>query len=199
MVNNSLERPVTGSLVSSRLPVIPRPRAAWARLLPMCISSAAQARSDTEGFLNTCAGAPVDLTFTAVLLVSELVTNAYTAMAGITRATHIEFSLRLFDDHLLAEVIDISPKPPVLKKPWDDAENGRGLALVDALSQEWGYFRHRDKKVVYFILPYTPENKTEERATTRLLCLSEAVSAAGNASEHAREHVPLDGRVTEGK
>lgn len=164
MVNNSLERPVTGSLVLSRRPVAPQPRAAWARLLPMSTHSSAQARSDTEWFLGTCVSAPEDLTFTAVLLVSELVTNAYAAMLGIIRATHIEFSLRLFSDRLLAEVIDISPEPPVLQPVpgMATSENGRGLALVSALSQEWGYFRHGDKKVVYFTLPTRPRMKLKK-------------------------------------
>jgi hypothetical protein len=32
------------------------------------------------------------------------------------------------------------------------ASTGRGLAIVDSLSQQWGYFRHNGRKVVFFIL-----------------------------------------------
>jgi anti-sigma regulatory factor (Ser/Thr protein kinase) len=93
----------------------------------------------------------------ANLLISELVTNAYNAMSDLAYATVIEFSLRLFADRLLIEVIDSSPDHPVLNPPDDpSAENGRGLSIVADLSSEWGYFRHQGKKVVYCILPITP-------------------------------------------
>jgi hypothetical protein len=37
-------------------------------------------------------------------------------------------------------VYDTSNEPPVRSSPGDDAENGRGLMLIDALSIEWCYF-----------------------------------------------------------
>jgi anti-sigma regulatory factor (Ser/Thr protein kinase) len=97
------------------------------------------------------------------VLISELVTNSYIAMTG-TCATPIEFSLRLFDDHLLIEVIDSSPEPPVLKSPELTAIGGRGLSLVDSLSDEWGYFWHRDRKVVYctLLIPHGKRDKETE-------------------------------------
>jgi hypothetical protein len=61
--------------------------------------------------------------------------------------------LRHFSDGLLIEVSDSSPEPPVLADAGHDAENGRGLMLVDALSREWGYFPAPDGgKVVYCLV-----------------------------------------------
>ena len=52
----------------------------------------------------------------------------------------IWLSVRHFGDGLLIEVFDTDANPPVLTDAAEDAENGRGLLLVDALSKEWSYF-----------------------------------------------------------
>ena len=52
----------------------------------------------------------------------------------------ISLSVRHFGDGLLIEVFDTDANPPVLTDAAEDAENGRGLLLVDALSKEWSYF-----------------------------------------------------------
>ena len=111
------------------------------------------ARRSTRWFLDGCPGVDPDLTETATLVVSELVTNAYAAAAALGRETMIDLCLRLFDDRLRVEVSDASPQVPV-RDPWPDpiTETGRGLDLVDALSSEWGYFWQRDRKVVYAVL-----------------------------------------------
>jgi hypothetical protein len=41
---------------------------------------------------------------------------------------------------LLLTVADVSPQPPVRLDVRPDAEGGRGLALVEALSDRWGWF-----------------------------------------------------------
>src|SRR5690349_14778442 len=100
-------------------------------------------------FLGSCRGIGSDPAYTAELLVSELVTNAVRfagnpgpaqqyserAQAGL-----ISLSARHFGEGLLIEVFDTNASPPVLTDAADDAENGRGLVLVDALSKEWSYF-----------------------------------------------------------
>ncbi|WP_169814037.1 ATP-binding protein [Actinomadura kijaniata] len=90
-----------------------------------------------------------DLTDTAELLVSELITNAYRA-AGVDVEQHGYTSLigvppiqmRLSSNHhrLLIEVWDSSLQPPIAKPTALDAETGRGLHLVKALSHRWNYF-----------------------------------------------------------
>ncbi len=98
----------------------------------------------------------------AELLVSELVTNAVRFSGDPARplryserasAGLISLSLRHFLEGLLIEVFDRDANPPVLSDADLDAENGRGLMLVDALAREWSYFfPPGGGKVVYCIL-----------------------------------------------
>jgi hypothetical protein len=70
----------------------------------------------------------------------------------------IDLSLRLFDGHLLIEVIDSSPKVPIPNLDENaSATGGRGLAVVDNFSgHQWGYFWRTGRKVVFCMLPLTP-------------------------------------------
>ncbi|WP_198358224.1 ATP-binding protein [Streptomyces fildesensis] len=75
-------------------------------------------------------------TDTAVLVVSELLTNAvlYAPM------TSIEFVATHGDGVLLIEVRDGSSTPPAIKPTLDTEVLGsRGLQLVQALSSDWGW------------------------------------------------------------
>ena len=100
-----------------------------------------------------------DAAQTAELLVSELVTNAARFSGDPERVLRyservtaglIVLSLRNFGEVLLIEVYDADSNPPVLCDPDADAENGRGLMLIDALAKEWSYFIPPDGgKVVY--------------------------------------------------
>lgn len=166
METNLVERPVIGSLVLALRPISPKPRAAWCGALMVSRSAAEQVRHETRHFLRKCQDASEDLIDTAVLLIDEMVTNAYHAMsaydalAGQAPGATIDFSLRLFDDHLLIEVIDSSPKVPKLNPPCDScAESGRGLGIVEALADDWGFFFHQGRKVVFAILSVIPEAK----------------------------------------
>lgn len=90
-----------------------------------------------------------NLTDTAEVIVSELVTNAVKATGttrrlsalGIlnTRLSLINVSLRLTSTSLFIEVWDRDNQPPLLGHPLLDQEGGRGLLLVAALSKRWGY------------------------------------------------------------
>ena len=79
------------------------------------------------------------------MLVSELVTNAVRFVSDPGRAPRyskradasvISLSLRHFREGLLIEVYDTDNDPPIRSHADEDAENGRGLMLVDALSKE---------------------------------------------------------------
>ena len=82
------------------------------------------------------------------LVVSELVTNAVVASTGEDgRPRYADeggglpiVHLRLRSDQLrlVVEVWDPSPQAPEARQPEPDAENGRGLVLVEALSRRWG-------------------------------------------------------------
>lgn len=85
----------------------------------------------------------------ALLLVSELVTNAVAVTATRAReaegpvladATPIIHTLRRQSGRVVIEVSDPNPMPPLLTPAESDAESGRGLILVEALSKEWSYF-----------------------------------------------------------
>lgn len=112
------------------------------------------ARQYTRLFLADCPGISDDATETAQLIVSELVTNAARA-SGSTLGV-IALALRPVRNKLIIEVRDQSGDPPVLAPANRDAEHGRGLVLVDALSEEWGYSDEPDGgKVVYAIVRLT--------------------------------------------
>jgi len=86
----------------------------------------------------------------AELAVSELVTNAVRA-STIARNARQEpgtlaglpvVGLRLAGDHLrlLVEVSDHDPGPPIPTAVDPERDGGRGLLLVEAVSERWGYY-----------------------------------------------------------
>ena len=105
---------------------------------------------------------PSDVTETALLLVSELVTNSVAALTRHARqepaAGLIEQTLRRQPERIVIEVSDPDPDPPVVADAGLEAENGRGLILVQALSKEWSYFfPPSGGKTTYFVLPITED------------------------------------------
>jgi anti-sigma regulatory factor (Ser/Thr protein kinase) len=90
---------------------------------------------------------------TALLLVTELVTNA----VRYGRAP-LQLSVLVGDDVLRVEVSDHEPRHPVVGPPADVwSEGGRGLLLVDAMSASWGVTSLPDGgKSVWFELPVEP-------------------------------------------
>ncbi|HVB44627.1 MAG TPA: ATP-binding protein [Streptosporangiaceae bacterium] len=101
---------------------------------------------------------PPDVAETALLLVSELVTNSVAALARhagpeAVAAGLIEQTLRRKPGRLVIEVSDPDPNPPVVADADLEADNGRGLILVQALSKEWSYFfPPSGGKTIYFVL-----------------------------------------------
>jgi hypothetical protein len=76
----------------------------------------------------------------AGVVVSELVTNAVAESVGL-RPAAAPMLVWLGSDGccLLLAVADVSPRSPVRLDLGADAEGGRGLALVEALSSRWGW------------------------------------------------------------
>jgi hypothetical protein len=97
---------------------------------------------------------------TAQLLASEIVTNSVKATGPDTtqlkytdpaRLERISLTLLYLAGKVVIEVFDHDPNPPVLVSA--DAEGGRGLMLVEALSKEWGhFFPSAGGKVVYAVV-----------------------------------------------
>jgi two-component sensor histidine kinase len=99
---------------------------------------------------------------TAELLVSELVTNAAKfagplpgalAHPDLAQVGAVTVTLKYGPDRLIIEVSDADSNPPVATEPRLDAESGRGLMLVEALSKEWSYyFPPSGGKTVYCVI-----------------------------------------------
>jgi len=108
------------------------------------------ARTQTKTALKA-RSMPSELIDAAELLVSELVTNAIqisgpvpgqVPASGLDGVERITITLRLMPGRILIEVFDNDHNPPVLADADSDAESGRGLMLVQALSKEWGHIFH---------------------------------------------------------
>ena len=141
--------PAAGSAWTPRRPGEPTAIDAGTFALAILPTSPFWARRYIRLFLDSCREIDADTADTAELLVSELVTNAVRFAGNPAVAQQysnrvkpglIWLSVRHFSDSLLIEVFDTDANPPVLTDAAEDAENGRGLLLVDALSREWSYF-----------------------------------------------------------
>jgi anti-sigma regulatory factor (Ser/Thr protein kinase) len=74
------------------------------------------------------------------ILVSELATNAIRASRTATEVTPVRLWLLSDTIRVVILVWDASPESPVRMNSGDDAENGRGLLLVEAISEQWGWY-----------------------------------------------------------
>lgn len=100
---------------------------------------------------------------TAILVVSELVTNAVVHAAG----DHVICEIREGDGHLRIAVEDqgYGPTGPQLHRSSDD-EGGRGLFLIDALCTGWGAHDtsgYSPGRVVWAELPHGAGRVSENR------------------------------------
>ena len=127
------------------------------------LSAVAAARTEVETAICAwCVAVDPDV---AILLTSELVTNAVTHAAARSGrngraarrggpADAVLLVIAADDAGLRVDVHDGSVDLPVLADcPAEaDAETGRGLLLVTSLSAEWGFYRTPGGKAVYFTL-----------------------------------------------
>lgn len=123
---------------------IEEPRAE--RSFPADVASAASARRFVETTLARWGCE--DFRDDALLLVSELVTNA---------ATHANSSCDVVVTHLAdgirIEVQDHDASHAPVQQPFDvTAQNGRGLLIVERVAAEWGTEMRPSGKVVWFVL-----------------------------------------------
>lgn len=111
--------------------------------LPAEPRSASQARQAITSALITDVA---DVTLDAlVLLTSELVTNV---VAHARTACHL--AVELLPDVVRVSVSDESDVPLAPRQATEEAESGRGLALVETLSSNWGVIEHGAGKTVWF-------------------------------------------------
>ena len=88
------------------------------------------------------------------LLVAELVTNAVQASRAAAQAPSVRLWLLSDSAQVLILVWDANQDPPARITASDEAENGRGLMLVEAISNQWGWSPHENDngKFVWAIL-----------------------------------------------
>jgi anti-sigma regulatory factor (Ser/Thr protein kinase) len=118
--------------------------------LPHAPRAAGEGRRAVADLLGSCAISADDCA-TAILLTSELVTNAiqHTAPRG-----DLLLTARVEAGVLRVEVRDADAAPPRLREADPDAESGRGMVLLAALAKEWGVRRpgRGAGKTVWFTL-----------------------------------------------
>ncbi len=74
------------------------------------------------------------------LLVTELTSNSVTASRSLLRDSPVRLWLLSDGKRVLILVHDANPKPPVPATAGDEDENGRGLLLVEAMSDQWSWY-----------------------------------------------------------
>jgi len=127
-----------------------RPTVQRPRRISLASGPAAPAEARRQVLATICAwDIPVDVDV-AVLLTSELVTNAIRHEAAET----ITLTITCVCGQLRVDVHDTSRAMPVIMDAPADAEDGRGLMLVASLSTDWGVHRTRSGKAVYFTLEF---------------------------------------------
>jgi len=120
-------------------------------------TAAAEARGQVRAVIRAWK-VPVDPDI-AVLLTSDLVTSAIMFGNGET----VMLVIRCPRGHLR---IDVSRSMPIAADEPAGNQTGRGLALVAALSTEWGSFRTPAGKAVYFTLAFQPDLHIQEKTPT---------------------------------
>src|SRR5580693_5134623 len=115
------------------------------------LTAASAARSVIEDAIRAWC-VPVDADV-AVLLTSELVTNAVTHTTPAAE-TFVLLTIACDAAGLRVDVHDGSADLPVVDDAPAEAETGRGLLLVTSLSAEWGFYRTPAGKAVYFTLKF---------------------------------------------
>jgi anti-sigma regulatory factor (Ser/Thr protein kinase) len=116
--------------------------------LPASPEAAAVARRRVRDTIES-RGAPVDpdAVDTAVLVASELVTNAVQAKPSET----VTLCLAFRPGRLRITVHDNSPEPVGVReaRPGELPEDGRGLLIVAAVASGWDWYRIPGGKAVY--------------------------------------------------
>ena len=95
---------------------------------------------------------PPEMVQAAELMTSELATNC-------VMHAHSDFELAInAHDQIRIEVSDAGRGRPTLLQPDVRALTGRGLRIVDAMSDAWGVIANTPGKTVWFTLPPQPES-----------------------------------------
>ncbi len=86
----------------------------------------------------------------AVLLTSEVVSNAVGHAGPVRNGAGLTVMLRCHPGVVRVEVADGSSAQPVRRTPAPGGRNGRGVLLLDALASAWGSTPSPGGKTVWF-------------------------------------------------
>ncbi|WP_042419699.1 ATP-binding protein [Streptacidiphilus anmyonensis] len=156
----------------------PPPRSRSHLLLADTPNAAGWARCHTRDVLRRWQ-VPPDLIDTVLLVVSELATNAICHPGGtkqpekltsadLAKVRSFGLDLQLLGQGVVVQVADRDPRPPVLQEAGEDDEGGRGIFLVEHMSQQWGFYHPQaGGKVVWAEVRLGAESKSPEPASVR--------------------------------
>jgi anti-sigma regulatory factor (Ser/Thr protein kinase) len=129
-----------------------------ARRFPCHPRSVAAARQFTRQILSDQSSAVVDA---IELMVSELATNS-------VRHANSDFELAIDSkDQIRVEVRDSGGGQPTLRSPAPLDTSGRGLRIVEAMSDTWGIIPTSDGKTVWFELTRAAGDEAPEVAAAK--------------------------------
>ncbi len=120
------------------------------------------AASEARRFLRTeaCPYHATPVIDDAELLVSELVTNGVRYGAppiSVVLVCKGAVGLRV----LVSDGVSSPPRP---REARPDEESGRGLALVDYISEDWGVQPHGNGKTVWFSVAFDADAQTKHKS-----------------------------------
>jgi anti-sigma regulatory factor (Ser/Thr protein kinase) len=124
----------------------------WERTFPSTAQSVVRARRFA---VESLTGLDPELTDALAVMVSELVTNSVRHAAS-------EFTVAIDRDadRIRVAVSDLGEQRPSLRNPDPTEQSGRGLQIVNALSDDWGIAEAagRTGKTVWFVLAIPPQD-----------------------------------------
>ncbi|MFF2656087.1 ATP-binding protein [Kitasatospora sp. NPDC058032] len=125
------------------------PRATWT--VDRAPAAVPGLRADADGVLRAWGYDPDgDQSFAALLVLTELVTNA--ARHGRPRLGLIDVDMWLDGDRVVLTVTDSSSADPVMRAVGACDESGRGLRLIAVYAEASGYESHRTGKRVWAVI-----------------------------------------------
>jgi anti-sigma regulatory factor (Ser/Thr protein kinase) len=137
---------------------------------------------------GTLADVPEDIRESAVLMMSELATNAV-----VHALTGFEVCIERTATQVRVEVADVGEGEPRLRSPSSSEPHGRGLRIVEELSDEWGMVESDDHsgKTVWYVVRLDPAS-----ASGAEVAASEgrkAPARAGRSAGGRRQGAPAGG------
>lgn len=153
------------------------------RSFPAEPSSVRQARRFVAGLLAGLGEHTVDR---VLLALSELAANAVRHAA-----TPFQVSVEWGDELLRVEVVDNDNEHlPVRRYPSPGEVNGRGLQIVDSLSDQWGVVTTDAGKAVWFTLPLPPRLPSPPGAPRQAVAQADAGEPTASTGHQARTPPP---------